>query len=344
MSKKEQKVAEKSSKLQEILDKLDKQYGKNSVVLLDGQSTGKYDVISSGSIGLDWVTLGVGGFVKGKLYEIMGWEGSCKTTICAHVVAECQKSEGRVLYVDSEHAVDKNYFSNIGVDTSKMLICQPACGEEGFNIALQMINSGEIDLVIFDSDSALIPKAVLDGDVGDSSIGKKARLNSNAYPKLKTALSANNVCVIVISQYREKIGIMFGNPTCTQGGHALKFYSDCRIEMSKSLAKEGDVTYGNLTKAKATKNKMNSPYKLAQFDVVYGKGIDKIKEVIDLASDCEILKKWGKSITWGDAKYPEDDFREMLKSNDFFNKLKDEIVICIKNADIKAEEPINEEV
>jgi len=342
MSKKEQKIAEKSSKLQEILDKLDKQYGKNSVVPLNGKSSGNYEVISSGSIGLDWITLGVGGFVKGKLYELMGWEGSGKSTICAHVVAECQKNGGRVLYVDAEHAVDVNYFSNIGVDTSKMLICQPSHGEEGFNIALEMINSGEIDLVIFDSDSALIPKAVLDGDVGDSSIGKKARLNSNAYPKLKTALSVNNVCVIVISQYREKIGLLFGNPTVTQGGHALKFYSDCRIEVSRSLTKEGDVNVGNLTKVKATKNKMSPPYRLATFEVLYGKGIDKMSEIMQLASDFEIAVKYGKSITYKEKKMLIEEFKTLLQDSKFFDELKEQIVEKINQVELPVEETIEE--
>ena len=248
-----------NNKFQEALDKLNKAYGTGTILTLDSKTEGNYDVISTGSIGFDYVTLGTGGFVKGKMYELMGWEGTGKSTICGHAVAECQKKGGTVLYIDGEHAVDKNYFQQLGVDTTKLLIAQPSCGEEGFNIAMEMINTGDIDLVIIDSDSSLIPKKQLDGDVGDSTIGHKSRLNSNAYPKLKSALSANNVCLIVISQYREKIGVMFGNPTTTQGGHALKFYSDCRIEVSKSLAKEGDVTYGNITKVKATKNKMCPP-------------------------------------------------------------------------------------
>ena len=233
----------------------------------------------------------------------MGWEGTGKSTICGHVAAECQKAGGTVVYIDGEHAVDKRYFQALGVDTTKMLIAQPACGEEGFNIAMEMINTGSVDLLIIDSDSSLIPKKVLDGEVGDSAIGKKAVLNSSAYPKLKSALSENNVCVIVISQYREKIGVMFGNPTTTQGGHALKYYSDCRIEVSKSLAKDGDVNYGNITKVKATKNKMSPPYRLSEFEIIYGQGIDKIKEILELANDFEIIKKWGKSVTYNDTKY-----------------------------------------
>ncbi len=187
---------ETNNKFQETIDNLNKKYGVGSVLALDSKSGGNYDVISTGSIGFDHITLGVGGFVKGKLYELMGWEGTGKSTICGHAAAECQKAGGTVLYIDGEHAVDKNYFKQLGVDTTKMLIAQPSCGEEGFNIAMDMINTGEIDLVIIDSDSSLIPKKMLDGDVGDSTIGRKALLNSNAYPKLKGALSKHNVSIL----------------------------------------------------------------------------------------------------------------------------------------------------
>jgi recombination protein RecA len=237
-----------------------------------------------------------------------------------------------VLYIDGEHALDKKYFQALGVNTSEMLIAQPSCGEEGFNIAIDMIATGEIDLVIIDSDSSLIPKAVLDGEVGESSIGKKARLNSNAYPKLKTVLSNNNTCVIVVSQYREKIGVMFGNPTTTQGGHALKFYSDVRIEVSKSLAKEGDVVYANTTKVKSTKNKMASPYKQVQFEIVYGKGIDRNKEIMEMGSEWEVFRKWGKTITFEETKYELEEFDRLLNDNDEFrNKLIDSILNKIKS-------------
>ena len=311
-----------NNKFQEALDKLNKAYGAGTVITLDSKTNGDYDVISTGSIGFDWVTLGTGGFVKGRMYELMGWEGTGKSTISGHAVAECQKKGGVVLYIDGEHAVDKSYFQSIGVDTTKMLIAQPSCGEEGFNIAMEMITSDSVDLVIIDSDSSLIPKKVLDGEVGDSAIGKKAVLNSNAYPKLKSALSKHNVCLIVISQYREKIGVMFGNPTTTQGGHALKFYSDCRIEVSKSLAKEGDVTYGNITKVKATKNKMSPPYRLSQFEIVYGEGIDKVGEIMELGSEHEIFKKWGKTITFDEIKYDVEEFRKLLKDNEeFYNNI-----------------------
>jgi recombination protein RecA len=334
------KAKESGNKFQDALDKLNKAYGEGTVLALDSKSGGSYDVISTGSLGFDWITLGVGGFVKGRLYELMGWEGTGKSTICGHVAAECQKKGGTVLYIDGEHAVDKSYFQSLGVDTTKMLIAQPSCGEEGFNIAMEMINTGEIDMIIIDSDSSLIPKKVIDGEVGDSSIGKKAMLNNSAYPKLKSALSEHNVCVIVISQYREKIGVMFGNPTTTQGGHALKYYSDCRIEVSRTLAKDGDINYGNITKVKATKNKMSPPYKLAQFEIVYGQGIDKMKEIMELASDFEIIKKWGKTITFNDVKYDIDQFGSLLNDNDdFLADMKNQIINKIKNQQNAQSEP-----
>jgi recombination protein RecA len=336
-----------NSKYQEALDKLNKTYGVGTVLTLDSKGTGDYDLISTGSIGFDNITLGIGGFAKGKMYELMGWEGSGKSTICGHAVAECQKKGGVVLYIDGEHAVDKTYFQSLGVDTNKMLIAQPSCGEEGFNIAMEMINTGTIDLVIIDSDSSLIPKKVLDGEVGDSSIGRKALLNSNAYPKLKGALAANNVCVIVISQYREKIGVMFGNPTTTQGGHALKFYTDVRIEVSKSLAKEGDQAYGNITKVKSIKNKMSPPYQLAQFEIVYGVGIDKLKEIMELASDFELIKKWGKTITMGETKYTLEEFSALLMDNEeFYNQLKSQIIDKINAIEkvVVEEEPTKIEI
>jgi recombination protein RecA len=324
---KSKEAPESKGKFQDALDKLNKTYGVGTILTLDSKTTGNYEIYSSGSVGFDYITLGVGGFVKGKLYELMGWEGTGKSTICGHLVAECQKKGGVALYIDGEHALDKTYFQALGVDTNKMLVAQPSCGEEGFNVAMEMINSGGIDLVIIDSDSSLIPKRQLDGDVGDSTIGYKARLNSNAYPKLKTALSDNNVCVVVISQYREKIGVMFGNPTTTQGGHALKFYSDVRIEVSRSLAKEGDVTYGNLTKVKATKNKMSPPYRQSSFEIIYGQGIDKVGEILELINEYEVGRKYGKTMTFEDVKYDLEDFKAMLIDNqEFYDSIKQTIL------------------
>jgi recombination protein RecA len=342
MAKKTEKKLEVNSKTQEALDKLNKKYGEGTVLSLSHKSTDGYDVISTGSIGFDYIGLGVGGFVKGKLYELIGWEGSGKSTICGHAVANCQKQGGKAVYIDGEHSVDKAYFKAIGVNVDDMLIAQPSCGEEGFQIAEELIKTGEFDLVIIDSDSSLIPKSVIDGEIGDSSIGKKARLNNGAYPKLKSLLADHKTCMIVVSQWREKIGMMFGDSRITQGGHALKFYTDCRIDVSKSFIKEGDETIGSNTKIKVIKNKMAPPFRASSFEVRFGKGIDKLGEIMQLASDFEIIKKWGKIITWGEDKYPEEDFRQMLNNPDFFNKMKDEIVIKIKNVELPIEETIEE--
>lgn len=326
MAKKKQNEGEPVDKFQEALDKLNKTYGEGSVLTLTTKSNSDYDIITTGSIGFDYITLGIGGFAKGKLYELIGWEGSGKSTICGHAVAQFQEKGYKVLYIDGEHAVDKDYFQALGVNIDDMLIAQPSCGEEGFNIAMELINTGQIDLVIIDSDSSLIPKKVLDGDVGDSSIGYKARLNSNAYPKLKSALSKHNVCVIVVSQYREKIGVMFGDARTTQGGHALKFYSDCRIEVSKTLAKEGDATYGNITKVKTIKNKMAPPYKTTSFEIVYGKGIDRFAELMELGADYDVLKKRGNVVTFNETKFEYSEFESLLGDNP---ELEEEIIKTI---------------
>ena len=339
---KKQELSTGKSKFQEALDALNKKYGEGTILSLGDKNHNEYDIISTGSIAFDYIALGVGGFVKGKLYEIVGWEGSGKSTICGHAAAHCQRDGGKVLYIDGEHAVDPNYFTALGVDISSMLIAQPSHGEEGFQIALDMIETGEVDLVIIDSDSSLIPKKVLDGDIGDSSIGRKAKLNSDSYPKLKGALSRNNTCVIVVSQYREKIGMMFGDPRTTQGGHALKFYSDVRIEVSKTLAKEGTEAYGNITKIKTIKNKMAPPFKAVEFEIVFGKGIDQFNEIMTLGSKYDVLRKYGKTITYLDVKYSADEFEKLLGDNDeFFEQIVKDIIDFIKDETM---EPLEEEI
>lgn len=334
MAKEKKEQTESKGKLQDTLDALNKKYGIGTVSLLDAKTTGEYDIISTGSIGFDYIVLGVGGFVKGKLYEVMGWECSGKSTVCAHAAAECQKKGGVVHYIDSEHALDKVYFRSLGVDTTKLFISQPSSGEEGFAIAVDMVRSGGVDLLIIDSDSSLIPKKVVDGEVGDSAIGLKARLNSSVYPKLKNALVDSNTCVIVVSQYREKIGMMYGDPKTTQGGHALKYYADCRIEISKTLAKNGDVIIGNLTKVKATKNKTASPYRTSEFIIIYGIGIDRVDEMINLLINYDLGKKWGTKFTVNSVKYELEDFKALIVDNpEFYEELKEKIIDKIKNTD-----------
>ena len=318
------KKQEKPNTFEEALEKLNKQYGVGTLLALDSKTTGDYDVFSTGSIGFDYKTLGVGGFVRGKMYELMGWEGTGKSTICGHAVASCQAQGGKVVFIDGEHAVDKNYFEALGVDTSKMLISQPSCGEEGFNIAVEVMSTGE---------------------VGDHAIGKKARLNSSAYPKIKSIAHDTNTCVIVISQYREKIGVMFGNPTTTQGGHALKFYSDVRIEVARSLMKDGQEVVGNLTKVKATKNKMRPPYQKSEFEIIYGVGIDKVSETLQLLHDYELGRKYGKTYTYEDVKYNLEEFKQdILEDVDFYEKLRNKIISAIKGEKSPEEEKKSEVV
>jgi len=287
---------------QEKMDKLNETYGKGTVITLDTDKVEEYNVIPSGSIGVDHVALGVGGFIKGKMYELRGWEGTGKSTLAGTLCANCQKLGGKVLYIDGEHAVDIKYFQKLGVDLSKFILCQPDYGEEGFDVAETLINTGELSLVIIDSDSSLIPKIIIDNPMEASNLGKKAKLNSTAYPRLKLSLSNNNCCVIVISQYREKIGVMFGDPKVTSGGHALKFYADIIIELSKKLSKEGDETVGNDTKFKTIKNKTYPPFKECRFDIVFGKGIDRAKEVLELAIELGIITKSGASYSLGEQK------------------------------------------
>lgn len=329
---------EEKQGLEATLERLNKKYGANTAVTLDGKITGEYDIISSGSIGMDYQTLGIGGYARGKLYELMAWEGAGKSTLCGHAVVECQRTGGIAAYIDGEHAADKDYLKALGVDTSKLIISQPSTGEEGFNIAMDLVSSGEISLLIIDSDSSLIPKSIIDGEIGDATIGKKARLNSASYPKLKGLLAKYNVCCIVTSQYREKIGVMFGNPTTTQGGHALKFYADCRIELTKSLSKNGEEVIGNTTKAKSIKNKMAPPYKTSKFDIVYGEGIDKFAEVMYLLDEFELGVKWGKTFTYNGEKYDYDEFYIKLREEcDFFDSVRELIIKAIKEDNPKHE-------
>lgn len=325
------KKAEKKESFSEVLKRLNKNYGEGAIMGLNDKCKGTYDVISTGSIALDYDVLGVGGVVKGKLYEFMGWEGTGKSTLCGHLSANCQKDGGKVVYIDGEHAVDKNYFEALGVDIDNMLLSQPANGEEGFNIAMEMVKTGEIDLVIIDSDSSLLPKKVVDGEVGDSAIGRKAYLNSNAYPKLKNKLVETNTAMVVISQYREKIGVMFGDPRTTQGGHALKFYSDCRMEIAKSSHKDGTDVIGNITRIKTLKNKTFPPYKKCEFIISFGVGINQTLEIMDLASKLELGRKYGSTYTFDGIKYDLIEFQLKLTEDAlFYNELRAKIIDRMK--------------
>ena len=328
-----EKTTEQSA-FDKTLDALNKKYGNGTVLSLGEKVSGEYEVISTGSLTFDYSVLGIGGFAKGKIYEIMGWEGVGKSTICGHAAANCQLNGGKVLYIDGEHALDKSYFNALGVDVEAMYVAQPSCGEEGFQIAYDLIKTGETDLVIIDSDSSLIPKSVIvDGDIGQAAIGKKAKLNSDAYPKLKNCLVMNKTCVLIVSQYREKIGVMFGNPTTTQGGHALKFTADCRIEVSRSLTKEGDEVLGATTKVKTIKNKTYSPFKKGEFEIVFGKGIDKFAEVINLSVEYGIVNRAGSWYSYGDVKIGQgiDSVKSLLADNpELYTEIEEKVIQQIK--------------
>lgn len=321
---------ETKSKLQEVIDELNKDYGKGTVMSFSQKSIGNYDIISTGSINLD-NALGIGGFAKGKLYELRSWEGGGKTTICGETAANCQVKGGKVAYIDGEHALDREYFTSLGVDVDNLLICQPDNGEQGFTVACKLVESGEIDLLIIDSDSSLIPQKVIEGDIGDANIGKKAKLNSDAYPKLKGLIEKYNTCCIVTSQYREKIGIMFGDTKTTQGGHALKFYADCIIEMTNSNQKEGDEITSKKVKAKTIKNKMAPPFVKAEFEILFGYGINVEKEIFDLAIGFGILTKYGKKITYEEKIYEMSSSETSI--HEFVNLLRDneELFLEIKS-------------
>ena len=317
--------------LDDVLAGINKEYGQGSIVMLNEKPHGNYDIIPTGSVVYDYQVLGIGGFAKGRIYEVRGWEGCGKTTLCGHLSAECQKQNGRVLFMDGEFALDTDYFAKLGVDVNKLLISQPNNGTDGFEIAYKLIETGEFDLVIIDSDSSFLPKDVLENPIGSSNIGKKAKLNSDVYPKFKGLVNRTNTCLVVTSQYREKIGMMFGDPKVTQGGKALGFYADTIIELSKTLKKEGDEVLANIVKMKTIKNKTFVPFKNGITEVVFGVGIDKIGEILTLGSELGIFKKWGKTITMSDdTKHTVTDFIELLENNpefktDIINQIKAKI-------------------
>jgi recombination protein RecA len=325
--------ADKEAKLKALkltLDKLDKTYGKGTVMKMGDAAIVDVEAIPSGSLGVD-LALGVNGYPRGRVIEIYGPESSGKTTLTLHAIAEAQKAGGIAAFIDAEHAFDRFYAAKLGVDIDNLIISQPDNGEQALEIAENLIRSGAIDIVVIDSVAALTPKSEIEGDMGDSKMGLHARLMSQALRKLTGTIHKTNCTVFFINQLREKIGVMFGNPETTTGGNALKFYASVRIDIRRSTQiKDGDNVIGNRTKVKIVKNKVAPPFKTAEFDIMYGEGVSKVGEILDLAVEFEIVKKSGSWFSYGDTKLGQgrDAVKSLIKDNP---ELMDELEKKIKD-------------
>ncbi|MEI6454809.1 MAG: recombinase RecA [bacterium] len=322
---------EKLKALQLTMDKLDKTYGKGTIMRLGDNPIDAVDVISTGSIGLD-AALGIGGLPKGRVIEIYGPESSGKTTLALHAIAESQKKGGIAAFIDAEHAFDRFYAQKLGVDVENLLVSQPDNGEQALEITDNLIRSGAIDVIVIDSVAALTPKSEIEGEMGDSKMGLQARLMSQALRKLTSTISKTATCCIFINQLREKIGVMFGNPETTTGGNALKFYASVRLDIRKQTQlKEGEEAVGNRVRVKVVKNKVAPPFRKAEFDIIFGEGISRTYEIIDLAVEQNIIKKSGSWFSYGDTKLGQgrDSVKKILQDNP---ELADELEGKIKEA------------
>ena len=331
MAEKVQVNADKLKVLSAVMDKIEKDFGKGSIMRMSADSVADVQVIPSGSITLD-MALGVGGYPKGRVIEIFGPESSGKTTLAIHAIAEAQKAGGIAAFIDAEHAFDSYYAQKLGVDIDNLLISQPDNGEQALEIADSLIRSSAIDIIVIDSVAALTPKAEIEGDMGDSKMGLQARLMSQALRKLTASISKTKTVCIFINQLRDKIGVVYGNPETTTGGNALKFYASVRIDIRRtSVIKDGDEQLGTRTKVKVVKNKVAPPFKKAEFDIMFGEGISKMGEIIDLDVDYEIIRKSGSWFSYGDKKIGQgrDAVKEALKNDP---ALMEEIELRVREA------------
>ena len=308
---------DKMKAIENAMGQIEKQFGKGSIMKLGEHSSLNVDAISTGSLDLD-IALGIGGVPRGRIIEIYGPESSGKTTVALHISAEAQKRGGAVAFIDAEHALDPSYARNVGVDTENLIVSQPDTGEQGLEITEALVRSGAIDVVVVDSVAALVPRAEIEGEMGDSHVGLQARLMSQALRKLTGTINKSNCIVIFINQLREKVGVMFGNPETTTGGRALKFYSSIRMDVRRiDSIKQGDEIIGNRTRVKIMKNKVAPPFKVAEFDIMYNEGISKVGNIVDVGVKESIVQKSGAWFSYNDIRLGQgrENAKQYLREN-----------------------------
>ncbi len=342
---KEQK--EKLKSLELTVSKLEKDFGKGIVMKLNDDNVIDVPSISSGSLGLD-IALGVGGFPRGRVVEIYGPESSGKTTLALHSIAEAQKQGGIAAFVDAEHAFDKIYAEKLGIDLDNLLVSQPDHGEQALEVTEHLVRSGAIDIIVIDSVAALVPKAELEGDMGDSKMGLQARLMSQALRKLTGSISKTNCCCVFINQLREKIGVMFGNPETTTGGNALKYYASVRLDIRRigAIKESADNITGNRTRVKIQKNKVAPPFKVVEFDILYGEGISRAGEILDMSVDLEIVKKAGSWFSYNGTKLGQgrETVKELIRDNpELMEELETKVKAKINGEELPEEQAAKEE-